>query len=139
MIPRSAKSNSAKVSSDALIRSRSRKLCTNDAFSSSLWIRSTSYTLGTFPFSSVSFSSNSTFCVEYGFLNTTSLAFSSPNRARALSVFFLRFRNETMLPCGLSELSRRLVCALGLKSPFQGIVERLKASKRQKWWTCTIR
>jgi len=33
--------------------------------------------------------------------------------------------------------SKRLHHSLGLKSPFQGIVERLKAVECHKWWTCT--
>lgn len=46
--------------------------------------------------------------------------------------------NQLLIDYLLWYNTKRPHSALGLKSPFQGIVERLKASERQKWWTCTI-
>lgn len=46
--------------------------------------------------------------------------------------------NQLLIDYLLWYNTKRPHSALGLKSPFQGIVERLKASERQRWWTCTI-
>jgi len=45
--------------------------------------------------------------------------------------------NQLLIDYLLWYNSKRPHTALGLKSPFQGIVERLKAKERQRWWTCT--
>lgn len=45
--------------------------------------------------------------------------------------------NQLLIEYLLWYNTKRPHAALGLKSPFQGIVERLKACERQRWWTCT--
>lgn len=45
--------------------------------------------------------------------------------------------NQLLIEYLLWYNTRRPHASLGLKSPFAGIVERLKARERQKWWTCT--
>jgi len=45
--------------------------------------------------------------------------------------------NQLLIDYLLWYNTRRPHSALGLQSPFQGIVERLKAKERQKWWTRT--
>jgi transposase InsO family protein len=45
--------------------------------------------------------------------------------------------NQLLIDYLLWYNTKRPHASLGLKSPFQGIVERLKASERQKWWTHT--
>jgi transposase InsO family protein len=46
--------------------------------------------------------------------------------------------NQLLIDYLLWYNTKRPHASLGLKSPFQGIVERLKEEERQRWWTCTI-
>ena len=69
---------------------------------------------------------NRTLSEEWIIYHRSSLRDDVP-RANQLLVDYLLWYN-----------SERPHASLGLKSPFQGIVERLKVSERQKWWTYTL-